>query len=333
LHANPGRGPRNLEYLCLDNLEDLVFILDDERRYVAIWGRLMQHFGMTPALCLGKTTEEVLGESASIADTEYQGRAIAGETVRYEVRERHDGDVERWFQTRLSPISSMGDRVDYVLGVTSETTELHARERQLERTMHGIIRTLGSVVEARDPYTAGHEEGVATLAVLLAEEMRLPAEEIDTIRTAALVHDIGKLHVPAEILSKPYRLSDNEYSIVKTHAEQSYEILRQIDFGSPVAEIVLQHHERIDGSGYPKGLVGDEILPAARIIAVADVLEAVASPRPYRPALGMEAAVAEIAEHPEAYDRAASEACARLWKRGKLRLDQVDYVEGDPRDL
>jgi PAS domain S-box-containing protein len=320
VQANPGRGPRNLEYVCLDNLEDLVFIMDGSRRYVAIWGHLMQDLGMTPATCLGKTIEEVLGEGETVAHVEYQRRAVTGESQRYEVRERHEDGTERWFQTRLKPISSGGDHIDYVLGVTSETTELHARELQLEKTMHGIIRTLGRVVEARDPYTAGHEEGVAMLAVLLGEEMRLPAEEIEIIHTAGLVHDIGKLHIPAEILNKPHRLSENEYGIVQAHAEQGYEILKQIDFGAPIAEITLQHHERQDGSGYPRGLAGDDILLAARILAVADVLEAVASPRPYRPALGMEVAVAEIADHPEAFDATVSEACMRLWKRGRLSL-------------
>jgi HD-GYP domain-containing protein (c-di-GMP phosphodiesterase class II) len=260
---------------------------------------------------------------------------VTGESPRYEVRERHEDGTERWFQTRLKPISSGGDHIDYVLGVTSETTELHARELQLEKTMHGIIRTLGRVVEARDPYTAGHEEGVAMLAVLLAEEMHLPADEINTIHTAGLVHDIGKLHVPAEILSKPYKLSENEYSIVQAHAEQGYDILKQIDFGAPIAEITLQHHERQDGSGYPKGLAGDDILLAARILAVADVLEAVASPRPYRPALGMEVAVAEIADHPEAFDPAVSDACMRLWKRGKLAfsLPATELQEDMPERL
>lgn len=318
--VNSRGRPQNLEYLCLNNLDDLVFIIDESRRYVAIWGRLMSEFDMTPARCIGHTVEEILGEDESIAHVAYQRRAVAGETALFEVKVVHDGNVEKWFQTRLTPISSRGDHIDYVLGVTQETTLLHARERQLERTMNDIVRAMGRVVEARDPFTADHQEGVARLSVLLATEMGLSGDEIDELRTAALLHDIGKLHVPAEILSRPTTLDPNEYAIVQTHAEQGYEILRQIDFGWPIAEITLQHHERVDGSGYPRGLVGEQILPAARILAVADVLEAVASPRPYRSALGMEAAVNEIASHPEAFDRATSDACMRLWKNGKLTL-------------
>ena len=318
--VNSRQKTRNLEYLCLNNLEDLVFIVDSSGRYVAIWGRLMQEFSMTPALCVGRTLEEVLGDNAPAAHVEYQRRAIAGETALYEVAERGTGGEEKWFQTRLTPISSTGDRVDYVLGVTRETTLLHARERQLERTMNDIVRAMGRVVEAKDPFTADHQEGVARLSVLIATEMGFSDDEISEVRTAALLHDIGKLHIPTEILSKPTALGPNEYAIVQTHAQQGYDILADIDFGWPIAEIALQHHERADGSGYPRGLVGEQILPAARVLAVADVLEAVASPRPYRAALGMGAGVEAIASHPEAFDNSVSEACMRLWKSGKLTL-------------
>jgi len=137
---------------------------------------------------------------------------------------------------------------------------------------------------------------------------------------AALVHDIGKLSVPAELLTKPGKLSDAEFALIKGHPQSGYDILKSIDFGRPVAEIALQHHERMDGSGYPNRLQGDEVPMAARIVAVADVIEAMAAHRPYRAALGVEAAVGEIRDHPEKYDPVVIAACLRLYEDGRLGL-------------
>jgi putative nucleotidyltransferase with HDIG domain len=179
---------------------------------------------------------------------------------------------------------------------------------------------MGRVVELRDPYTKGHEERVAKLASAIAEEMGLPSDEKDAVEIAALVHDIGKLSVPIEILNSPGRLTDIEFEIVKAHSKAGYEILKDIEFMWPIADIVLQHHERMDGSGYPAGIAGEGILVPARILAVADVVEAMASHRPYRPAIGVEAAIEEIRANPDKFDPAASEACLRLHARGELGL-------------
>src|SRR5450759_1435124 len=162
------------------------------------------------------------------------------------------------------------------------------------RTVEGAVLAMSHVVETRDPYTAGHERRVAELATAIAEDMGMDGEELTALRLGGLIHDIGKIAVPAEILAKPGRLSEVEFNLIKQHPASSFDILEVIDFGRPVAEIVLQHHERLDGSGYPRGLAGADILPAARILAVADVVEAMSSHRPYRAALGMEAALAEI---------------------------------------
>lgn len=166
---------------------------------------------------------------------------------------------------------------------------------RLERVLQGTLAVIEQMVEVRDPYTSGHQRRVAELAVALARKMRLPEEScVSPIRTAAIIHDLGKTTVPAEILSRPGRLSSAEFALIKCHAQVGYDIIKRANLPDPVADVVLQHHERLDGSGYPRGLSGDEILPEAQILAVADVVEAMSSHRPYRPALGIEAALEEI---------------------------------------
>jgi len=175
--------------------------------------------------------------------------------------------------------------------------ELLRHAEQLRRTVEGAVLAMSHMVESRDPYTAGHERRVAELATAIGAKMGMADEELDALRLAGTIHDIGKIAVPAEILSKPGRLSELEFNIIKAHPETGFDILADVDFGRPVAEMVLQHQERLDGSGYPRGLKGEDIMAEARILAVADVVEAMSSHRPYRPALGMEAALAEIRAH------------------------------------
>lgn len=172
--------------------------------------------------------------------------------------------------------------------------ELINNQASLKLSVESLINIVASTVEVRDPYTSGHQKRVAEIAVKIAEEMDLPSNVINGIRAAGMIHDIGKISIPAEILAKPSKLSDIERALMESHVLTGYEILKDIIFPWPVAEIVRQHHERMDGSGYPQGLKGDEILLEARIIAVADVLEAMSSHRPYRPALGIQMALGEI---------------------------------------
>jgi PAS domain S-box-containing protein len=195
-------------------------------------------------------------------------------------------------------------------------------EARLQRALSGTVAALGATVAMRDPYTASHERRVAWLACRIAERLGWSEEAIDTLRTAALVHDIGKITVPAEILSKPTRLTEMEFALVKVHASAAYDILAPIDFGVPVAEIVAQHHERLDGSGYPHGLAAGEILPAARVLAVADVVEAMITHRPYRPALPLEEALAEIGPGSRGrFDADAAQACRELFDGGATLPD------------
>jgi PAS domain S-box-containing protein/putative nucleotidyltransferase with HDIG domain len=167
-------------------------------------------------------------------------------------------------------------------------------ERKLVMAFESIIIAMSKAMESRDPYTAGHQKRVANIAVLIAEKMGVGLDQIQGVQMAGMIHDIGKISIPAEILTKPIALTDIERQMVRSHAENGYQILKDVPFTWPVADIVRQHHERIDGSGYPLGLKGDQILLEARILAVADTIEAMASHRPYRPALTLDATFQEI---------------------------------------
>ena len=172
------------------------------------------------------------------------------------------------------------------------------------------------MIEAKDPYTAGHQQRVSQLAIAIAKELNLPPDKIEGIRIASLIHDIGKISIPTEILSKSTTLSDIEFSLIKYHSQIGYDILKSIDFAFPIAKIVLQHHEKLDGSGYPNNLKGDEILLKAKIICVADVVEAMSSHRPYRPALGIDAALEEISKNRGIlYDPEVVDVCLKLFKK------------------
>ena len=187
----------------------------------------------------------------------------------------------------------------------------------LRRTVEGAVAAMGALVETRDPYTAGHERRVTQLAVALAVELGIDGEVLETLSLAGEVHDIGKVAVPAEILTKPGRLTPTEFALIEAHPVAGADILAQVDFGAPVADIVRWHHERLDGSGYPDGLTGDQIPLEARILAVADVVEAMASHRPYRPALGVEAALDEVRSGAgRLYDPDVTAACERVFAAG-----------------
>jgi putative nucleotidyltransferase with HDIG domain len=178
--------------------------------------------------------------------------------------------------------------------VHKRTKELEKSNAQLRSTLEDIVESLSILTEKRDPYTSGHQKRVSVIAALIAQEMNLSDEEITAIRFAGQLHDIGKIYVPAEFLSKPTRLDEEEMAVIRKHPTIGYDILKFIQFPWPIAKTILQHHERLDGSGYPQGLTEPDILLNAKIIAIADVLEAMSSHRPYRPALGVQKALDEI---------------------------------------
>jgi putative nucleotidyltransferase with HDIG domain len=203
------------------------------------------------------------------------------------------------------------DKTDDLL---TQTEKLKASYKKSQIILDGIVKTLSKIIETRDPYTSGHEDQVAKIACKIAKEMKLTEEQITAIHIAATLHDIGKISVPSEILTKPGRLSDLEREIIKTHCKVANDILINIEFPYPVAEIIFQHHERMDGSGYPRGLKGDKIAIEARIIGAADVMDAMASYRPYRPAMGVDAAIEEIVKFRGiAYDPAVVDACLKIF--------------------
>jgi PAS domain S-box-containing protein len=189
----------------------------------------------------------------------------------------------------------------------------------LQKSLEQSIRAIADTVDARDPYTAGHQRRVGELAVAIAREMGLQEGKIHGIHLAATVHDLGKIHIPAEILTKPGKLSDIEFMLIKTHPQAGYDILKDVEFPWPIADIVRQHHERLDGSGYPQGLKDGQILLESRIMAVADVVETMSSHRPYRPALGIELALMEIERgRGSAYDPAVADACLKLFREARF---------------
>ncbi len=243
---------------------------------------------------------------------------------------RKDGSVF-WGSMDARAARDATGKVLYYEGAIEDITSRKLAEEELTRTLEklqkslvGTIQAISLMVETRDPYTAGHQRRVSDLARAIAEEMGLPESTVDTIRMASLIHDIGKMSVPAEILSKPTRLTEMEYGLIKVHPASGFDILKGAELPYPVAEIVLQHHERLDGSGYPDGIKGGQILLEAEIVAVADVVEAIASHRPYRPAHGIDAALDEIKRHEGVlYNVEAVEACLRLFREKGFTLDQT----------
>lgn len=219
-------------------------------------------------------------------------------------------------------------RPDAVVKVYHDITEQKLAQEQLRdsliqlrKNLSGTIQAMAMTVETRDPYTAGHQRRTSDIARCIAQEMGLSNDQVDGIRMAGVIHDLGKISIPAEILSKPGQLGRTEYSLIKNHPETGYSILKGIDFHWPVAEIVRQHHERLDGSGYPDGLRGDGIMLEARIIGVADVIEAMSSHRPYRPSLGLERAFDEInGQRGVLYDPEVVDATMRLFQSQEFAM-------------
>ena len=242
--------------------------------------------------------------------------------------ERADGQ-KVFLSVNGAPIFDDAGRIRDMVFTLDDITELREGEERLKRsflqlknTLDGVIKAMGKIVEARDPYTAGHQERVAKLAYSIAGELNLSPDQINGIQLAGIVHDIGKICIPAEILNKPSKLSDLEFRLVKSHTDVGYEILKTIDFPYPIADIVHQHHERLNGSGYPDGLKCEKICLEAKILAVADVVEAMASHRPYRAALGLDAALEEIEKNKGIlYDHEVVDACARLLREKGFTLD------------
>jgi PAS domain S-box-containing protein len=304
-----------------------IYIVDNARLIYAN-PRTAQIFGYLPQEIIDKPVSELVAPEDRELVRGNIARRISGEvpSLQYTFRGlRKDGSIVNLGVHGSRAI--IGDR-PVVIGVMQDITDKLRAEAQisdyvarLERSIMGTVDAVSRMVEMRDPYTSGHERRVGQLAAAIARELGFSDDSAHGLEITGYVHDIGKITVPAEILSKPGKLSAIEFEMVKTHAEQGYQILKDVDFPWPVAEIVRQHHERMDGSGYPRGLKGEEILLEARILAVADVVESMATHRPYRPSLGIDAALAEIERNSgRSYDPRVAQACLRLFREEDYSL-------------
>ncbi|MBI2786297.1 MAG: PAS domain S-box protein [Legionella longbeachae] len=234
----------------------------------------------------------------------------------------------RWVHARTFPVYNNKQQLYRSAGVAEDITEhmlikqeLLEYSKNLQRNFHEIIIAMSTAMEHRDAYTAGHQSKVAYLSIEIAKELKLSKSQLECIEIAAQIHDIGKIGIPIEILTKPNKLSNLEYELVKTHAQAGYDILKGIHFPWPIAEIVLEHHERLNGSGYPKGLKGNEIRLETKILAVADTIDAMASFRPYRAALGLTSAIAEIHKSRGIlFDPNVVDACEKIFREKKINL-------------
>jgi PAS domain S-box-containing protein len=250
---------------------------------------------------------------------EEQGSAKGFETQFY----RKDGSMI-WVSVNQQAVRDAGGHVLYYEGFNEDITIKKESIDRMRKALGATVQAMAVTVETRDPYTAGHQRRVADLARSIATEMNLSADQVDGIQMAAIIHDLGKISVPAEILSKPTKLTALEFSLIKTHSQSGYDILKDIDFPWPIARMILEHHERINGSGYPNGLIAEETLIYSRILAVADVVESMASHRPYRPALGIEAALDEIEKNRGTlYDNTVADACLRLFREKGFQLEKT----------
>ena len=316
--------------ILAESAPDIIFTLDPQGVLLYVnpaWERILNH---KPNEVTGRYLTEFVQEQDSL----YLARLF--KKVRDNKETLMDilltilsrSGVEHNFSFNCAPNIDADGHVDSFVCIFKDMTELRRSEVELKKSyeklqlaMASTINVISLIAESRDPYTAGHQRKVADLASAIAREMGLSEERIKVIHMAGLIHDIGKINVPAEILSKPGKLNAGELALIKAHPETGYNILNKVDFSPSIAQIVYQHHEKIDGSGYPRMLSGEEIVLEARIITVADVVEAMAGHRPYRAALGIEKALTEIQENRgRIYDAAVADACISLFSSNRFRF-------------
>ena len=306
----------------IDNVDAHIYIKDHDGRYLYVNPAVAHQFGRPVADILGKSDLEILPPDTARQIMELDSKVhLSGVKQASEEMLTDSSGKASYFWTVKMPIK-MRNHPQALIGFSTDITELKRLQLQehevavrLERAMLGTVDAVSLMMDQRDPYTAGHQQRVGEIAGEIAAEMGLDADTQRGLRVAGAMHDVGKISVPTEILGKPGHISAIEMAIVKTHPQEGYEVLKGINFPWPIAEVARQHHERIDGSGYPRGLKGDEIVLEARVLMVADVVEAMASDRPYRPGLGIDKALAEIERgRGTAYDANAVDACLRLFR-------------------
>ncbi|MBU4348812.1 PAS domain S-box protein [bacterium] len=316
--------------MIMDSVPAIIFYKDTEGIIIRANKTLADSLKMPIKDIIGKTTEELFPkEQAKNMRKDDQLVIVSGKPKRNIIESYTTPDGVRWLTTDKIPYKDKEGKITGVIGLAKDITvqrkseqELQQSYQRLKKTMDATIDTMSKIVEAKDPYTSGHQYRVCQLAIRIAQELNLPKDKVEGIRIASLIHDIGKIGLPAEILSKPTKLADIEFSLIKEHSQVGYDILKSIDFSHPVAKIILQHHERLNGSGYPNKLKGDEILLEAKIIGVADVVEAMSSHRPYRPARGLNKALEEISQNRGIlYDPEVVDICLKLFKEKGFKFE------------
>jgi len=301
-----------------ENVQEGIFRSTPEGKIILANEAMAKMFGYdSPAEIMADITDAAL-QLYTYPEDRAKMKAIMEEqnVVRnYEIQfHRKDGGAF-WASATMKAIRNGKDRILYFEGILEDITERKQNIARLRKTLGGAVQAIASLVETRDPYTAGHQRRVADLARAIATEMGLSGDQIDGIRIAGTIHDLGKISVPSEILTIPRKLTALEYSLIKNHPQSGYDILKDIEFPWPIARMIVEHHERINGSGYPNGLPGEDLLIESKILSVADVVEAMATHRPYRPALGIDAALSEItANRGILYDPEVVDACLRLFR-------------------
>ena len=309
--------------MILDSVPAIIFYKDVEGRNIRANKALANALKMPVKDIVGKTTEELFPKEQAANMRKDDKKVIISGKPKKDIIEPYDTpEGTRWVITDKIPYKDKKGKVTGVIGFAKDITirikkeqELKLIYQKLKKTMDATLDTMSRIIEAKDPYTSNHQHRVCQLAVPLARELGFSEDMIEGIRIASLIHDIGKIGLPTEIMSKPTKLNDIEFGLIKGHSQTGYDILKSIDFSYPIDKIVLQHHERLNGSGYPNKLKGDEILLEAKIIGVADVVEAMSSFRPYRPALGVDKALEEISQNRGIlYDPKVVDACLKLFK-------------------
>jgi PAS domain S-box-containing protein/putative nucleotidyltransferase with HDIG domain len=315
----------------IDTDPNMIYVTDAWGRFTLVNKVTAEYYGLTVEEMTGKILPEVLADLGGLAQVPVKGQTglenfVTKETVQ---KSRDVNGQTHWWQTVQTPIQSPYGKSHQLMSIANNITERKNAEAQLLQSVERLnqlfestVESMALTVEIRDPYTAGHQRRVAQLAKAIAETMGLADDRVAGIRLASIIHDIGKIGVPAEILSKPGRISALEFELIKTHSQVGYEVLKSIEFAWPIAEIVLQHHEQIDGTGYPRRLNGDQILLEAKILNVADVVEAMSTHRPYRPALGIARALETIvAQKGKLYDQTVVEVCLSLFQERQFAFD------------
>ena len=323
------RERTRLQYLFYGNPEAIA-LTDKNNFIVEANDSFCKLFGYDKEEVRGKHVDEIVAKDSPYFEeaSHLSSLVTSGEAIDLEsIRKKKDGT---FFEVAITGIPvKFGDEFFGIYAIYRDISDRKRTERKLKEYVDYLegawiqtISALGSALEQKDPYTAGHQRRVAELAKAIALKLQLTEDDVKALYMASLVHDIGKIRVPAEILTKPSKLAFEEYELVKTHPRVGFEILKDIEFPWPIAEIVYQHHEKLDGSGYPRGLRGSEIHPLALILTVADVVEAMVSNRPYRKALPVETALAEIeALKGMHFDPWVVEACSSLLKSGDFSFE------------